>query len=137
MSITMSEDPAHMIEELYQLAVLVYLNRASDNLLNQWSRTQKQIDRAFAMLARLKSCDRQFPVFIFGAEARTDERRAIILDLIMRTTKGSVSSRSYNHTRLLLQAMWAQDDLADGGEIKYFERMSNMITLCAIMPTFV
>lgn len=124
-----------LIMELYQLAILVYISRASENLLNQRTCTQQQIDKAFTIFTRLGSCDRQFPVFILGCEARSDDQRAVILDLISRTEK-NISSRSFNYVRMLLQAIWAQDDLADG-DVNYWDKLSYVISCCRIMPTFV
>jgi hypothetical protein len=126
---------APLIMELYQLSMLVYLNRASENQLNQWARTQQQIDKAFSILGQLGSCTKQFPVFILGCEARSDEQRAVVLDLISRTEK-DVSSRSFNYVRLLLQAIWAQDDLAVG-DINYWDKLSYVISCAKILPTFV
>ncbi|KAK1760131.1 fungal-specific transcription factor domain-containing protein [Echria macrotheca] len=106
--------------ELYQLATLVYLNRAAAAAAAEFqpaaarrSRTQKHVDRAFSLIPHLETCDRQFPVFIFGCEARSDEQRAAILDLVSRTERGD-GSRSFNHVRRLLEAVWAGDDLGDG-----------------------
>ncbi|KAK4110258.1 hypothetical protein N656DRAFT_714134 [Canariomyces notabilis] len=129
---------ARMAMELYQLAVLVYLNRMSEfQPANQRVRTQQHTDRAFTLLGLLGSCERQFPVFIFGCEARCDEQRAVVLDLIARTEK-SVASRSFEHVRLLLQAIWAQDDLAERGfDYEYADRLSRVISRARIMPMFV
>jgi hypothetical protein len=129
---------APLTRELFRLAMLVYLHRASENLLNQWPRTQQHIDRAFATLAQLGSCDRQFPVFILGCEARSDEQRAVVLDLIART-EGGVSSRSFRYVQVLLQAMWAQDDLANGDikHVKYWDKLTHVISGCRNLPTFV
>jgi hypothetical protein len=121
--------------EVYRLAMLVYLNRASDNLLNQSTRTQQHIDEAFAILARLGSCDRQFPVFILGCEAQSDEQRAVVLEVIARTEKGD-SSRSLKLVRVLLQAIWAQDELGKGN-MRYWDKLSWIISCCKILPTFV
>ncbi|OIW26875.1 hypothetical protein CONLIGDRAFT_620932 [Coniochaeta ligniaria NRRL 30616] len=122
-----------LILELYQLAMLVYINRANPKL-NPASKTQKQIERGFEIFAQLRSCDRQFPIFILGCEARSDEQRAVVLDLISRTEKG-VSSRSFNYGRVLVQSVWAQDDLASG-EIDYLDKLSYVISCCKIVPTF-
>ncbi|KAF2805521.1 uncharacterized protein BDZ99DRAFT_524490 [Mytilinidion resinicola] len=124
-----------LIMELYQLAMLVYLNRASENSLKQATRTQQQIDKAFTIFSQLGSCDRQFPVFILGCEARRDDQRAVVLDLISRTEK-NVSSRSFNYVKILMQAIWAQDDLADR-DINYWDKLSYVISCCSIVPTFV
>jgi hypothetical protein len=121
------------IMELYQLAALVYLNRVSEDLLDQSARTQQQIDKAFSIFSELSSCERQFPIFILGCEARTDDQRAIVLDLIARTKKGT-SSRPITQVKLLLHAMWAQDDLADQ-ELNYWDKLSTIISACSIMPS--
>ncbi|KAK0671280.1 fungal-specific transcription factor domain-containing protein [Cercophora samala] len=128
-------DDSLLILELYQLALLIYLSRASNNMINQSFRTERYLAQAFSILPRLRSCNRQFPVFILGCEARNDEYRAVILDLISRTELEE-SSRSFNHVKLLLQAVWAQDDLADG-EVDYWEKISYVISCCRIAPSFV
>jgi hypothetical protein len=124
-----------MIMELYQLAVLVYLNRVSEDLLDQSARTQQQIDRAFSIFSELSSCKRQFPLLILGCEARTDDQRAIVLDLIARTEKAA-SSRPIIQVKILIHAMWAQDDLADQ-ELNYWDKLSSIISACSITPSLV
>ena len=126
---------APLVMELYRLAMLAYLSRASDNPRYLSTRTQQHIDKAFAILARLGSCDRQFPVFILGCEARSDDQRAVVLDLISRTEQGN-SSRSLNLVRVLLQASWAQDELGKG-DLNYWDKMSYIISCCKVMPAFV
>ncbi|KAF1846635.1 uncharacterized protein K460DRAFT_395983 [Cucurbitaria berberidis CBS 394.84] len=123
------------VTQLFQLAMLVYLNRATENLLDQSVRTQQQIEKGFALLSQLASCERQFPVFVLGCEARTDDQRTIILDLIARTESRD-SSRSFNHVKLLVQAVWAQDDLANWG-LKYWDKLSSIISCCTIVPSLV
>lgn len=121
--------------ELYQLAMLVYLNRVSGNMLNESKKTQKRIDKALGILSQLSSCERQFPIFILGCEARSDEQRAVVLSLMDRTDKMSLS-RSFNHSRLLLQAVWAQDDLAEK-EVNYWDKMTAVVSRCSILPSLV
>ncbi|KAL8997448.1 MAG: hypothetical protein Q9169_003311 [Polycauliona sp. 2 TL-2023] len=129
-------DDATLVMKLYQLAMLLYLNRSSEGLIVQPIRTQQQIDQAFDILPRLSSCRQQFPIYIFGCESRTDEQRADILDVILRTEKLS-SSRSFNHCKKLLQASWAQDDLAEWNDISYRSKLSSTMGLAAIVPAFV
>ncbi|SPO03144.1 uncharacterized protein DNG_05826 [Cephalotrichum gorgonifer] len=99
--------------QLFQLAMLLYLTRSSEGLIYQPITAQENIDKAFAIFPRLSSCKQQFPIHVIGCEARTDEQRAVILDIIFRTEKMS-SSRSFNYCKRTLQAIWAQDDLAYG-----------------------
>lgn len=128
-----SLDP--MIIEVYRLAILVYVNRVSSNVLDHATKTQQHIDKSFELLSQLGSCERQFPVFILGCEARTDEQRAIIIDLISRTeTKDS--SRYFIHIKMLLEIMWKQTDLANGG-LDYWDKLTSVISCCTVVPSFV
>lgn len=126
------------VDQLYQLAMLIYLDRTSKTLADQPLRMQQHIDNAFSIISQLDYCPRQFPVFILGCEARTDSRRVLILDLISRTEK-QASSRSFNYVRLLIQAIWTQEDLTDikTGDLDYWNKLSSTISRCAIPPTFV
>ncbi|KAL2151662.1 hypothetical protein VTH82DRAFT_6760 [Thermothelomyces myriococcoides] len=128
-------EDAALVVEVYRLAMLVYLHRVTESSRSQSSKTQQYIDRAYEILAQLRSCDRQLPVFILGCEARTDEQRAVVLDLIARTEKG-VSSRSFNYARELIKAVWVQDDLANR-EFKYWDKLSYVLSCCKNLPTFV
>ena len=134
--VTEDSDDATLVMKLYQLAMLVYLNRSSQGLIDQPIRTQQQIDQAFTILQRLSSCKQQFPIYIIGCESRTDEQRAVILDVILRTEKLSWS-RSFNHCKRLLQASWAQDDLAGWNDISYRSKLSSTMGLAEIVPAFV
>ena len=133
---TPTADTIMLLTELYKLALLIYLERICGNVLSPVIKTNHHVEEAFAMLPRLGSCERQFPVFVVGCEARTDEQRAMVLDLISRTEVKS-SSRSYQYVVNVLQAIWAQDDLAGGGNMGYGEMLSSVITRCLVTPTFV
>jgi hypothetical protein len=134
------ENVGHCLEtatvvELHRLAMLVYLHRSTEDLLGQAGKVQEYLDQAFAMLSALSACERQFPIFILGSEARTDHERAIVLDLMART-ESRKSSRSLVHAKLLVQAVWAQDDLADV-KLEYLKKMTAIISCCSIVPSLV
>ena len=128
-------DDATLVMQLYQLAILLFLNRSFEALIDQPVRMQQHIDRAFAILPRLSSCKQQFPIHVIGYEARTDEQRAVVLDVISRTKMSS--SRSLNYCKRVLQAVWAQHDLANGTHIGYRDSMTVVISHCLIVPSFV
>lgn len=123
------------VVELYRLAALIYINRVSEDGLNRAAQTQEDVEEGFLLLSKLAACERQFPIFVMGCEARTDEQRAIIMDLISRTEK-KVTSRSFNHVTVLLHAVWAQDDLADV-QINYWDKLTSVISRCVIVPSLV
>ncbi|KAH4115892.1 hypothetical protein HBI46_055160 [Parastagonospora nodorum] len=129
-------DDVALLMHLYQLAMLVFLNRRSEGVIDQPIRTQDYIDKAFALLPRLSFCKQQFPIHVIGCEARTDEQRAVILDVISRTEKMSLS-RSFSYCRRILQAVWAQDDLREGNKISHRDMLTSVIGHCVIVPAFV
>ncbi|PYI11204.1 hypothetical protein BO78DRAFT_358676 [Aspergillus sclerotiicarbonarius CBS 121057] len=120
--------------ELFQSAMLVYLHRSSGALLDP-SDIEERIAKAFATFSRVQSCERQLPLFILGCEARTDDERHTVLDLITRTEK-MASSRSFFLVRRMIEAIWVQDDLSNNG-IDYAAKLSAIISCCNILPSFV
>lgn len=125
--------------EVYKSAVAIYLDRATNGLLNQAVRTQTQIDNAFSLLAQMESCPQQFPVFVLGCEASTDYQRAVILDLIHRT-ENKPSSRSFSDVKAVLYAIWAQSDLGNGDikkTAKYRDEIGRALGLCCNVPVLV
>jgi hypothetical protein len=124
------EDPA---DEVFVIATSIYLNRLSSPFLDDhFQKTQARIHEGFDVLSRLDSCEWQFPVFILGCEARTDCQRGGILDLISRT-EGKVGSRSFKHVKVIIEGIWAHDDLVDGqnGDLSYWNRLSAAMSRCA------
>lgn len=121
--------------ELFQLAALVYLNRASGHIIESAAETQQRIERGLSIFSRITSCERQFPLLILGCEAWTDADRCTVLDLTSRTEKKD-SSRSVFLTKKLIQAVWVQDDLSQG-QIEYTEKLSAIMSCCTTLPTFV
>jgi len=104
------EDAATL--ELFQLTMLVYLRRALGSSLRNSEDVRSSIDRAFTIFSRLRTLQRQFPLFILGSEARTDEDRMVVLDLISRSEEDT-SVRSLRSMKRVIQSLWAQDDLAE------------------------
>ncbi|KAL4957481.1 fungal-specific transcription factor domain-containing protein [Aspergillus filifer] len=99
--------------ELFYHAILVYLNRSSNHALEAASITQERIQRAFDLFRCIDVLPRQFPLFILGVEARTDEERCLVVRLLERT-EGDASSRSLFLVREFVNMVWVQRDLAIG-----------------------
>ncbi|KAK7181594.1 hypothetical protein DPSP01_011402 [Paraphaeosphaeria sporulosa] len=120
---------------LYQLAMLIYLNRVTENILKQTSKLKGYIDNAFTLISELETCKPHFPMYIIGWEARTDEQRATFLEMLERTKKDP-SSRSVFHVEALVQAGWTQDDLAEE-DLNYWDKVTTLVSVCFTMPSFV
>jgi hypothetical protein len=116
------------------LATLVYLERQSNNFSGRSEEIDAWTDRAFALFTRLSGFDQPFPLFIFGCEARTDEQRMNILELISRTEQVPMSKNLQSVTQIIL-SVWVQDDLADGA-LDYFSKLDAIFSSMEIIPSF-
>ncbi|KAI0968310.1 fungal-specific transcription factor domain-containing protein [Xylaria arbuscula] len=134
-----SDENSQLVTELFTLALLVYLGRATSDLLPELvDKTEKHIKKAFSIFPSLEYCDRQFPLFVLGCEARTEVDRTAFLDLVSRTQRRSQASPLIQ-VETLVKASWAQSDLADhaGLDFGYVEKLNALISSCKVIPTFV
>jgi len=122
------------ILELYKLATLIYLERQSTNFSGESAEIKSWSDKAFPLLAQLSGFDQPFPLFILGCEARTDEQRDIVLELISKTELVALS-RNLQYVTHLIQSIWVQDDLADG-TLDYRDKLDNIFSSMEIVPSF-
>ncbi|KAK9427515.1 fungal-specific transcription factor domain-containing protein [Lipomyces doorenjongii] len=122
--------------ELFKLAALIYLKRASRNFSGTSPQIDAMVERAYVLLDDLEAFNPAFPLLIIGCEARTDVQRMRILEHIERAMKTS-SLRSLHGLQNILQQIWVQDDLAVDYELDYLNRLDAVITSYRIMPSFV
>ena len=143
-SIPVSEEdplPGEMITEesktleLFKLALLVYLERVSGSSPGQSEQMRSRLNRAFAIFSKIKTCQRHFPLVIIGCEATTDHDRIVVLDLISRTEKDSYV-RSLQNMKAIIQSLWAQDDLSEGG-LGYKDKIKTVLSSSEILPSFI
>ncbi|EEU43814.1 uncharacterized protein NECHADRAFT_73999 [Fusarium vanettenii 77-13-4] len=112
--------------ELYQLATLIYLKRASPDNPKERSRLPEWIERSFEILSQLEHCQRPFPLLILGCEARTDDQRAMVLDLISRTER-SIHFRNPGSIKMMIQRIWVQNDLIEE-EFNYVHKLGVVLS---------
>ena len=132
-----NQNAADMIR-LYQMAALIYLARVTECVSGEARNLQILLDEAFSTLSRMDSCELQFPLIILSYEARTDEQRMMILDLVHRTEQNTYG-RSIDCLRQSLKALWIQEDLVSDEEFvpKYMDRVSTIISLTRFVPSLV
>lgn len=123
------------ITELHRLAILTYLERASGQLSRDSQVVDAWTDQAFRMLKDLGSCRWLFPLLIFGSEARTEKQRRLISE-VMDTTEKDPNVRSLRCLRATIEAIWIQDDLADG-DLVYLDKMRAVLSSSPELPIFV
>lgn len=130
-----TRDRAAALLELYRLCAFIYIARARETTLGQIPNIPQLLDRAFALLAAMPSCEKQFPVFVIGTEASTEEQRCIILDLLQRTEKDKMC-RQQGCLRRGLEVAWVQRDLHIDQDLllDYIELLRRICSSCDNVP---
>ncbi|KAH7113922.1 fungal-specific transcription factor domain-containing protein [Dactylonectria estremocensis] len=105
--------------ELFRLATLIYLVRSSEGVTKASTKLDEWIEASFVIMSQLDVCQSPFPLLILGCEADSDERR---MDLELVTT--------------IVQAVWAQDDLAEGG-LDFAHKLHVVFSSSGIVPALV
>jgi len=121
------------VKELFVLATLLYLERKSTQLVGPSSKTDGWVEDAFLILSRVEHCNKPFPLFIFGREARTDSRRLLILRIIDWTMK-KANARSLASLREMLVKLWVQDDLNVEGNADDQRNACFLLKFCNFVP---
>ncbi|KAI0434405.1 fungal-specific transcription factor domain-containing protein [Xylaria sp. FL1042] len=133
-----SSDDAEFTAQLYRISTRVYLARASQDPREPLANLDALVAPAFAGPVQSCYCHHFFPLLIIAGEARTDEQRAAILNLIDRTEKHGYG-RSMKAFRTQVQSFWIQQDLhADGDVIvNYLGLMKAVISSHTALPSYV
>lgn len=129
--------PGAVMDRLYRIATLIYVSRAAGLAADDSHVTASYVDMGFSLLRSMPFCQRTFPLLIIGFEARSDEDRLEILDLVSRTEKVP-PVRDLDCMRTLLYAIWSQIDLFDEGrqEVGYMDMMTSVVSLSGALPPF-
>jgi hypothetical protein len=124
-----------LMAELYRLAALIYLERVGRGSSRFSPAVKTYLDNAFTILTQLDICERPFPLFIVGCEARSDSHRKQVLNVIQRTKKfrkcGNLMS-----TKSLIQAAWIQEDLHRETEMSCYTKYSAVVSSFEDLPSF-
>ncbi|KXH39683.1 hypothetical protein CSAL01_03007 [Colletotrichum salicis] len=123
--------------EVYRLSTLVYLSRTTDQGEQEDSGIAVLVERGLQLLPVMGTCERPLPLLIFGCEARTDEERHRILDLVSNAGK-TLPDRELHSVKKLLHALWTQDDLHTDSILKptYMEKLSTVFSASELLPHF-
>lgn len=82
-------------------------------------------------------CEHFFPLLILACEARRDDQRVAILNLVERTQRDS-RIRTVRGVMDAIQSIWVQQDLHADGDIlvNYLDVMSAGISSTSTIPSF-
>ncbi|KAF2107249.1 fungal-specific transcription factor domain-containing protein [Lophiotrema nucula] len=125
---------ASLVAELHRLAGMIYLHRAARQSLCTNPTLQRLVDDAFGVMEHLETCDRPLPLFVVGCEARRDDQRAIVLNLISRTQVRYLMN--IVRVRKFLERFWAQDDLDIDQSIDYAAKVTAVLSSSEMLPAF-
>lgn len=126
---------------MYQISTLIYLSRATGARAGSGGGGGRLGNLARSIMdshtARTR-CHHMFPLFILACEARTEEQRAAILDLIHHMEQPSNAGR-IELLRHEIQAVWVQLDLYQDVDLleDYLGLMSAVVSSSRTLPSFV
>lgn len=118
--------------KLYQLAVLIYITRTSENSTDQSEKIIEWVAEGFTIMSQLNTCKAPFPLFAFGCEARNDEMRTVVLNLICATER-EAHIQSLERVKSMLEFIWVQNDLVNV-RMDYTDQLSRIFGLSDILP---
>ncbi|SPO07747.1 uncharacterized protein DNG_10442 [Cephalotrichum gorgonifer] len=131
---------AATVNELFLIAILIYLAHASDPNARQTQKLNTLVDQGFTLLAGMYGSERPFPILIIGFEARNDKERLEVLEFLADAVRRKPCGRySFGRARVMLQAFWNQDDLLaeDNVEFDYMERLTAVVSAYDVLPPLV
>lgn len=120
--------------QLYKLSALITLERQSTNFSGQSKELDSWVKTAFQLMQQLPELEQPFPLFIVGCEARSDEDRSVVLELMART-KLMEKSANLQFLAHIMKSVWVQDDLAEE-IIDYGLKQRSIFGAMNMVPSF-
>jgi len=127
--------PTCMLPEMYRLAAYIYLERMGRGLTELTEKLSQLVDAAYATLGELEACERPLPLFIVALEARSDDQRLAILDMVEK----SLRKRPLGNIQLveqMIKSAWVQQDLCEDGEVDQFAIFNAVVSAHRLPPSF-
>ena len=121
--------------ELFPIVALIYLERTALNFSGNSIEIHDWTEAGFNLLTSEGAFQWPFAIFILGLEARSDQQRVRILEVLERASRYF----SHMHVRVinaLIQQSWIQDDLADGEETDYARKLNLIVSVSKAIPSF-
>ncbi|EED21071.1 hypothetical protein TSTA_083040 [Talaromyces stipitatus ATCC 10500] len=108
---TTTQSESILVKELFILAVLLYIERTSNGTSDRPTiKNTEWTCAAFDIFSRIDSCNKPFAYVVFGCEARTDQDRTIILDVLDRTIESKANGLLHPLRDVMIKT-WVHDDL--------------------------
>lgn len=120
---------------LFPQAALIYFERMSKSCSGHSSKIDGWAESAFGILSETRAVRHPFLLFLLGLEARTDDRRIIILQTIQQSSK-TMNSKNIELLLGLLQSAWNQDDLTTNRDVPYDRKLDVIFSTYKSAPAF-
>ncbi|KAJ3541190.1 hypothetical protein NM208_g4721 [Fusarium decemcellulare] len=124
--------------ELYRVATRIYLARASQSPWEPPANLDHLIDAAFSGSSKscASGCEHFFPLLILACEARREDQRVAILNLVERTQRDA-RIRSVRGVIDAIESIWVQQDLHADSDVlvNYLDLLSAGISSARSIPS--
>ncbi|KIV94490.1 hypothetical protein PV10_02254 [Exophiala mesophila] len=101
-----------MISDLHRIACLIYVNRAVHCVSGTEFRHRRLVREGILLLAKMKTCQNAWPLFIIACEAVDDDQRLHIMNVFEQSRQDRRRRSSHIHLiRHTVEAVWNQHDL--------------------------
>jgi hypothetical protein len=123
------------VSRMYQLAVLIYLDRVVRGSFAESRLSRASAEEAFGLLRDLGSCERPFIMVMLALQAENDSDRLLILS----TLKNAIHERPLSNltsTERIIRRIWAQHDLHGSAQADALKILNTVISTNEIPPSF-
>jgi len=126
---------ARNLAELYRLACMLYLERICRKNAKENEKVQRLISEAMDVMRVVCTCERPWPLFIIAMEARSEEERKLVMDVLGESLKRRPLG-NLPLLRRMITAAWVQQDLYEGDEYDPMVIYSSTISGNRVPPSF-
>ncbi|KAL7935918.1 fungal-specific transcription factor domain-containing protein [Trichoderma chlorosporum] len=123
------------IARMYQLAVLIYLDRVVRGSFADSRLSRTSAEEAFGLLSNLGLCERPFIMIMLAIQTENDRERLLILS----TLKKAIDERPLSNltsTERIIRRIWIQQDLSGNGQADALKILNTIISSNDIPPSF-
>lgn len=120
---------------MYQLAVLIYLDRVVRGSVADSRLSRSSAKEAFALLRDLGLCERPFIMVMLALQAEGDSDRLLVLSAL----ENAINERPLSNltsTEQIIRSIWAQQDLQGNEQTDASTMLNTIISSYDMPPSF-
>lgn len=124
-----------VIARLFQLAIVIYLDRVARGSSVSSPVSRAAAKEAFGIMKDLGVCERPLPLFLLSIQAESDADRLLMLNVIQRTIKERPLS-NLTSTERMIRRLWAQQDLQGADHVDALSVLNAIVSANDAPPSF-